>query len=140
VEEDLWHGAARDQALGLRRLAARRHGADRWIQPACPASRTLASRALGLPVRVAQPENLIGLVDQLNSPAYSTGCRVVRWACLMNEVIARQQAGATEFHMEVIDIGDWDKVFKRFLPETSAIVAFMERLTGSGIVTHLKQL
>src|SRR5512142_757428 len=40
---------------------------------ALPGIRALSSRVLGLPVRLAQPENLIGMVDRLNSPAYSTG-------------------------------------------------------------------
>jgi cell division protein FtsA len=53
---------------------------------ALPGIRTLASRALGLPVRIAQPENLIGMVDKLGSPAYSTSVGLLRWAVLMNEV------------------------------------------------------
>jgi cell division protein FtsA len=51
-----------------------------------PGIRTLSSKVLGLPVRLAQPENLIGMVDRLNSPAYSTGVGLLRWAVLMNEV------------------------------------------------------
>jgi cell division protein FtsA len=47
--------------------------------------RTLASEVLGLPVRVAKPENLVGLVDQLNSPAYSTSVGLLYWALLMSE-------------------------------------------------------
>jgi cell division protein FtsA len=50
-----------------------------------PGIRTLASDVLGLPVRVAKPENLVGLVDQLNSPAYSTSVGLLYWALLMNE-------------------------------------------------------
>jgi cell division protein FtsA len=53
---------------------------------ALPGIRTLASRALGLPVRIAQPENLIGMVDRLSSPAFSTGVGLLRWAVQMNEV------------------------------------------------------
>jgi cell division protein FtsA len=50
-----------------------------------PGIRTLASEVLGLPVRIAKPENLVGLVDQLNSPAYSTSVGLLYWALLMNE-------------------------------------------------------
>lgn len=51
-----------------------------------PGIRTLASRVLGIPVRVAQPDNLIGMVDKLHSPAYSTSVGLLRWAILMTEV------------------------------------------------------
>lgn len=36
-----------------------------------------------MPVRVARPENLIGLVDQLHSPAYSTSVGLLRWSEIM---------------------------------------------------------
>jgi cell division protein FtsA len=52
---------------------------------ALPGIRQLSSRVLGLPVRIAQPENLIGLVDKLQSPAYSTSVGLVHWAFKMNE-------------------------------------------------------
>jgi len=50
-----------------------------------PGMRTLASSVLGLPVRVARPENLIGLTDQLHSPAFSTSVGLLHWAMLMSE-------------------------------------------------------
>jgi cell division protein FtsA len=53
---------------------------------ALPGIRTLAGRALGLPVRIAQPENLLGMVDRLGSPAFSTSVGLLRWAVQMNEV------------------------------------------------------
>ena len=40
----------------------------------------VAERVLGVPARVAKPRNLIGLVDRLQSPAYSTGVGLLRWA------------------------------------------------------------
>jgi cell division protein FtsA len=50
-----------------------------------PGIRTLASRVLGVPVRMAKPENLIGMADCLDSPAFSTSVGLIRWAYLMNE-------------------------------------------------------
>jgi cell division protein FtsA len=50
-----------------------------------PGIRPLASKILGLPVRLARPENLVGLVDQLNSPAYSTSVGLLYFALAMNE-------------------------------------------------------
>lgn len=54
---------------------------------ALPGIRTLGSRVLGVPVRIAKPENLIGMVDKLQSPAYSTGVGLLRWAFLMSEFL-----------------------------------------------------
>jgi cell division protein FtsA len=82
-----------------------------------PGIRTLSSKVLGLPVRLAQPENLIGMVDRLNSPAYSTGVGLLRWAVLMNDVstvqTGRRRVSANGGSM------DWDRVkglIKRLLP------------------------
>jgi cell division protein FtsA len=52
-----------------------------------PGIRALASDVLGLPVRIAQPENLLGLVDQLYSPAYSTSVGLLYWALLVDEAL-----------------------------------------------------
>lgn len=52
-----------------------------------PGIRGLASQITGLPVRVAQPENLVGLVDQLQSPAYSTSIGLLHWAMYTNAAI-----------------------------------------------------
>jgi cell division protein FtsA len=51
-----------------------------------PGIRNLANRVLGLPVRIARPENMVGLIDKLLSPAYSTSVGLLRWALLMSEV------------------------------------------------------
>jgi cell division protein FtsA len=53
---------------------------------ALPGIRTVATRTLGLPVRIAKPENLIGMVDKLDSPAYSTSVGLLQWALLMSEI------------------------------------------------------
>jgi cell division protein FtsA len=52
---------------------------------ALPGIRGMASNVLGVPVRIAQPENLIGMTDRLDSPAYSTSVGLLRWAFLMSE-------------------------------------------------------
>ena len=35
--------------------------------------------------RIAKPQNLIGLTDQLDSPAYATSVGLLQWALLMND-------------------------------------------------------
>jgi cell division protein FtsA len=52
---------------------------------ALPGIKRVATEVLGLPVRTAQPENLTGLVDKLNSPAFSTSVGLLRWAMTMHE-------------------------------------------------------
>lgn len=52
---------------------------------ALPGIKRLASRVLNMPVRTAQPENLHGLVDRLNSPAYSTSVGLLRWLMSMQD-------------------------------------------------------
>ncbi len=78
-----------------------------------PGIRSLASRVMGLPVRLAQPENLIGLVDQLHSPAYSTSVGLLYWAMLMDETLApgkgKPKKGGNK-------LGGLRELFKRLLP------------------------
>ncbi len=50
-----------------------------------PGTRTLANRVMGLPVRIARPENMVGLTDQLHSPAYSTSVGLLYWALMMSQ-------------------------------------------------------
>ena len=58
-----------------------------------PGIRSAASRALGLPVRLAAPgaegsSPLLGMADRLNSPVFSTSVGLLRWGMMMNEVAA----------------------------------------------------
>jgi len=50
-----------------------------------PGIKNLASEVLDLPVRVARPEKLVGMVDRLQSPAFSTSVGLVKWAAQMRE-------------------------------------------------------
>ena len=52
---------------------------------ALPGIRDLATRVLRLPVQIGRPKDLLGMTDQLYSPAYSTGVGLLRWAVLMSE-------------------------------------------------------
>jgi cell division protein FtsA len=76
-----------------------------------PGIRPLAARILNMPVRLARPENLIGLVDQLHSPAYSTSVGLLRWS----EIMAQPAYART--HPRPSRVGatggtsvDWNKV------------------------------
>jgi cell division protein FtsA len=86
---------------------------------ALPGIRNLASQVLGLPVRTAQPENLVGLVDQLKSPAYSTSVGLLYWAAALTEDDLRpargnsRRGGKGENRMNLDPVKNW---LKRLLP------------------------
>jgi len=81
-----------------------------------PGIRNLASSIMNLPVRVARPENLLGLTDQLLAPPYSTSVGLLYWALMMSESsLSPQKRGALR-NREVIR---WDTIkdfLKRLLP------------------------
>ncbi len=85
---------------------------------ALPGIRNLASQVLGMPVRTAQPENLVGLVDQLKNPAYSTSVGLLYWAAALTEEDLRPARGHDrrvrgESMVNFDPVKDW---FKRLLP------------------------
>jgi cell division protein FtsA len=44
-----------------------------------PGLRSLAQDVMDMPVRIAEPQNLVGLVDAIQSPAFATGVGLLRW-------------------------------------------------------------
>ncbi len=85
---------------------------------AMPSIKHLAHRSLGVPVRIAQPENLIGMVDKLDSPAYSTSVGLIRWAFLMSEFSPHVPATRRDYHVQD-DNMNWSRMkswLRRLLP------------------------
>jgi cell division protein FtsA len=77
---------------------------------ALPGIKRLASDVLKMSVRTAQPENLLGLVDRLNSPAYSTGVGLLRWALTMQDhdlSIGRDRRSRGEKRMDMDVVKRW---------------------------------
>jgi len=90
---------------------------------ALPGIRVLANQILGVPVRIAQPENLHGLVDRLDSPAFSTAVGLLRWALLMNEFSPQGERRRESRYLGAAESGggasNWEKIksiLKRLLP------------------------
>jgi len=82
-----------------------------------PGIRQLASRVLGMPVRTAQPEKLLGLADKLTSPAYSTSVGLLYWAAAMQSFSSAGGSGRPRILKG--DSQNWDTVknlLKRLLP------------------------
>jgi cell division protein FtsA len=77
---------------------------------ALPGIKRLASDVLRMPVRTAQPENLLGLVDRLNSPAYSTGVGLLRWSMTMHDhdlSIGRDRRSRGDKRMDMDVVKKW---------------------------------
>lgn len=87
---------------------------------ALPGIRNLASSVLGVPVRIAKPENLLGMVDRLDSPAYSTSVGLLRWALLMSEVSPQGERRRPRMQRQGGTSGlDWESIknwLRRLLP------------------------
>lgn len=81
-----------------------------------PGINKLARDIFEFPVRVAQPENLEGMTDQLHDPAYSTSVGLLEWTVLMNTVSYEKD----KYRKQIKDSGvDWSKVaswLRRLLP------------------------
>jgi cell division protein FtsA len=87
---------------------------------ALPGIKTVAMDVLGMPVRTAQPDNMTGLIDKLNSPAYSTSVGLLRWALTMHDhevAIAsssrRRRRSKGDKNMNLDAVKNW---MKRLLP------------------------
>jgi cell division protein FtsA len=81
--------------------------------------RNIASEVLGMPVRTAQPENLTGLIDKLNSPSYSTSVGLLRWALTMHEHDVAMSGGGKKRRKSKGDGMNLDGIknlIKRILP------------------------
>jgi cell division protein FtsA len=83
---------------------------------ALPGIRQLASRVLGLPVRIAQPENIVGMVDKLQSPAYSTSVGLAQWAFKYNEFTPQMDRRRTSRKGGAFDLDQLKSLFRRLLP------------------------
>jgi cell division protein FtsA len=58
-----------------------------------PGIQTTAREILSIPMRIAKPENLVGLVDQLDSPAFSTSVGLLNWSLLLDQGVKRKNKG-----------------------------------------------
>ncbi|MCC6615241.1 MAG: cell division protein FtsA [Anaerolineae bacterium] len=95
-----------------------------------PGMKHIAADVLKMPVRVAQPERLSGMADQLRSPAYSTSVGLLRLGLIMDREderrgkFAKVNGGSTHRTVEERrkrSTTQWGKilgnVMKRLLPE-----------------------
>ena len=81
-----------------------------------PGLREVAAQVLSLPVRVGQPEELRGLVDQLRSPVYSASLGLLEWARLQEEQSRLEGRGLGGLVMPKLDLARATDFLKRLLP------------------------
>ena len=82
-----------------------------------PGIRQLASKVLGMPVRTAQPEKLLGLADKLNSPAYSTSVGLLSWAAALQSLpVASQKKGPKQPKGDGENWNTVKNLLKRLIP------------------------
>lgn len=81
-----------------------------------PGISQFARKMFNLPVRVAQPENLTGMTDQLHDPAFATSVGLLEWTVLMNTISYEKDSYRKHIHQDNIS---WSKVsnfLRRLLP------------------------
>ncbi|MCL4560514.1 MAG: cell division protein FtsA [Chloroflexi bacterium] len=81
-----------------------------------PGIKSLATQVLGFPVRIAKPENLVGLTDQLASPAFSTSVGLLYWAMLMSEAGSHFSGRDSRVKGATMDLNTLKSWLKRLLP------------------------
>ena len=127
-QEDLVHiiNARVEEIFGLVVQEIKRSGYDGLLPAgmvltggtaALPGIRDVASAIMGVPVRVAKPENLLGMKDRLDSPAYATSVGLLHWAMMMGEFTPL----GVQHHKPVVkgEGLDWEKLkgyLMRLLP------------------------
>jgi cell division protein FtsA len=79
-----------------------------------PGIKKLASRVTNLPCRIGKPEKMVGLTDQIATPAFATSVGLLQWAMLMsetNQVLTERPGKAKKQTGKKADkILDWLKV------------------------------
>lgn len=81
-----------------------------------PGISQFARKMFNFPVRVAQPENLLGMTDQLHDPAYSTSVGLLEWTVLMNTISYEKDSYRKQMYDETVS---WSKAIdflRRLLP------------------------
>ncbi|HBX69603.1 MAG TPA: cell division protein FtsA [Chloroflexi bacterium] len=84
---------------------------------ALPGIRQLASQVLNLPVQIAQPKDLHGMVDQLQSPAYATSVGLLYWASMMSEFVQESVSHrSVPKSFQQLDLNTLKNWLRRLLP------------------------
>lgn len=111
-----------EEIFGLVRQEIKRSGYDALLPAGVvltggtsrlPGIDLVAGDVLRMPVRTAKPENLRGLVEKLDDPAYSASVGLLHWGIMQeeNELLSRRTSPWPR-----LDLGRAASLFKRLLP------------------------
>ncbi|NOR89253.1 MAG: cell division protein FtsA [Anaerolineales bacterium] len=81
-----------------------------------PGIRDVANEILHLPVRIAEPERMLGLVDRLRSPAYAASLGLLYWAQVLGEESGVEGFSYAGFTLPNFSLEKTVGFFKRLLP------------------------
>ena len=81
-----------------------------------PGIRDVANEILRLPVRIAEPERMLGLVDRLRSPAYAASLGLLFWAQVLGEQTGMDGFTYAGFTLPKFSLEKTVDFFKRLLP------------------------
>jgi cell division protein FtsA len=83
---------------------------------ALPGISQFARKMLNCPVRIAEPENLLGMTDQLHSPAFSTSVGLLEWTVLMNTISYEKDNYRKQLSQESVSWNNLINFLRRLLP------------------------
>ncbi len=83
---------------------------------ALPGISQFARKMLNCPVRIAEPENLLGMTDQLHSPAFSTSVGLLEWTVLMNTISYEKDNYRKQLSQESVSWNNVINFLRRLLP------------------------
>ena len=81
-----------------------------------PGISKFARKMFNFPVRVAQPENLLGMTDQLYDPAYSTSVGLLEWTVLMNTISYEKDSYRKQINEDSVSLDKVINFLRRLLP------------------------
>ncbi len=81
-----------------------------------PGIRDVANETLHLPVRIAEPERMLGLVDRLRSPAHAASLGLLYWAQVLGEETGVEGFTYAGFTLPNFSFEKTVGFFKRLLP------------------------
>jgi cell division protein FtsA len=79
-----------------------------------PGIKEVASKTLQMPVRMAQPANVRGLVDRIRTPAFSASVGLLEWAKQLDEEFGYE--GYSGFHWPRLSVNRAADFLRRLLP------------------------
>ena len=124
-EQTTENGRASDNLDSLVRQEVKRSGYDGLLPAGAvitggtsqlPGIKEIAAEVLQLPARTAQPEQPIGLVDRIQSSAYSTAHGLLHWAQILEQEAGHDSFTYGGITLPKLSLEKATDLFRRLLP------------------------